>query len=91
MFVDDFLIEYTNLERKFHQPVKFKGNPILKPETKIEMNEGYCPVAAPFSDGVFYDPNDNLFKMWYMAGWFDGTALATSADGIHWDRPQSQM
>lgn len=87
LFVDDFLIEYTNLKRKFHQPVKYEGNPILRPETKVEMNEGYCPMAAPFSDGCFYDPKDNLFKMWYMAGWFDGTALATSKDGIHWNRP----
>lgn len=88
LFVDDFLIEYTNLKRNFHQPTKFEGNPILKPETKYEMNEGYCPIAAPFSDGCFYDPVDNLFKMWYMAGWFDGTALATSSDGINWERPK---
>lgn len=88
LFVDDFLIEYTNLKRKFHQPVKYDRNPILKPETNVEMDEGYCPMAAPFSDGCFYDPQDNLFKMWYMAGWFDGTALATSSDGIHWDRPK---
>jgi hypothetical protein len=87
LFVDDFLVEYTNLKRKFHQPIKSRSNPLLKPETKVEMNEGYCPMAAPFSDGCFYDPKDDLFKMWYMAGWFDGTALATSRDGIHWDRP----
>lgn len=88
LFVDDFLIEFTDLQRKFHQPVKYIGNPLLKPETKVEMNEGYCPMAAPFSDGCFYDPNDKLFKAWYMAGWFDGTALATSKNGIHWERPK---
>ena len=86
--MDDFLIEYTTLKRRFHKPAKFKENPVLRPETKIEMNEGYCPMAAPFSDGVFYDSKDNLFKMWYMAGWFDGTGLATSTDGIHWERPK---
>ncbi len=88
MFVDDFLIEYTQLKREFHQPVKHEANPLLKPETEVEMNQGYCPMAAPFSDGCFYDPEDRLFKMWYMAGWFDGTALATSSDGIHWERPK---
>ncbi|GAC1528884.1 MAG: hypothetical protein NVS3B15_06930 [Sediminibacterium sp.] len=87
LFVDEFLIEYTNLKRKFHQPVKHTSNPLLKPETKTEMNDGFCPMAAPFSDGCFYDPGDKLFKLWYMAGWFDGTALATSSDGIHWERP----
>ena len=88
LFVDDFLVEYTDLERTFHQPVKHEANPLLKPETAEEMNGGLCPTAAPFSDGCFYDPQDQLFKMWYMAGWFRGTALATSADGIHWERPQ---
>ena len=87
LFVDGFLIEYTNLKRVFHQPVKHVVNPLLKPETEVEINQGYCPMAAPFSDGCFYDPEDKLFKLWYMAGWFDGTALATSTDGIHWERP----
>ncbi|MEI8225576.1 MAG: glycosyl hydrolase family 32 [Bacteroidota bacterium] len=88
LFVDNFLIEYTNLKREFHQPVKYEGNPVLKPETKVEMNQGFCPMAAPFSDGCFYDPKDKLFKLWYMAGWFDGTALVTSSDGINWERPK---
>lgn len=87
LFVDDFLIEYTDLQRRFHQPTDHSRNPLLQPETAIEMNQGICPVAAPFSDGVFYDPHDRLFKLWYMAGWFDGTAMATSTDGIHWQRP----
>ena len=29
-------------------------------------------MAAPFSDGVFYDGEEGLYKMWYHAGWFDG-------------------
>lgn len=87
LLVDDFLIERTTLQRVFHQPQKFAGNPILKPETPLELNEGICPTAAPFSDGVFFDPRDQLFKMWYMAGWFDTAALATSKDGIAWQRP----
>ena len=87
LFVDDFLIAYTDLERRFHQPEKHEANPILTPETEVELNHGFCPTAAPFSDGCFYDPKDKLFKLYYMAGWFDGVALATSKDGIHWERP----
>jgi hypothetical protein len=87
LFIDEFLIEYTDLKREFHQPVKYEGNPILAPKTAIEMNQGYCPTAVPFSDGCFYDPDEKLFKLWYMAGWMDGTALATSSDGLHWERP----
>lgn len=88
LFVDDFLVESTTLEREFHKAVKYAGNPVLKPETELEMNGGHSPVACPFSDGVFYDPGAELFKMWYHAGWFDGTAYATSEDGIHWTRPK---
>ncbi len=51
------------------------------------MDDGYCPMAAPFNDGICYDPEDGLYKLWYMPGWFHGTALATSEDGIHWTRP----
>ena len=87
LFVDDFLIERSTLTRVFHAPTKHEGNPVLKPETALEMNGGECPVACPFSGGVFHDPRDGRFKMWYHAGWFDGTALATSQDGIHWQRP----
>ena len=89
LFVDDFLIEKTDLKREFYQPVKFKGNPILSPKTAEEMGRGFCPMAAPFSDGCFYDAEDKLFKLWYQAGWSDDkTALAFSADGIHWERPK---
>ncbi|MGI8992257.1 MAG: glycosyl hydrolase family 32 [Bryobacteraceae bacterium] len=87
LFVDDFLIAETSLKRAFHKPRIHEGSPVLKPETPLEMNDGYCPVACPFQDGIFYDPKDRLFKIWYHAGWFDGTAYAYSEDGIRWTRP----
>ena len=89
LFVDNFLIEETTMTRIFHQPEKHPGNPLLSPQQSWEMNKGYCPMAAPFSDGIFFDAKDQLFKMWYMAGWYDNkTALATSPDGINWTRPK---
>ena len=88
LFVDDYLIEKTTLRRRFHQPVKYAGNPVLKPETELELNQGFCPSASPFSDGCFYDPNDKLFKLWYHAGFMDGVALAVSDDGLQWRRPE---
>jgi hypothetical protein len=87
LFVDDFLIQKTNLRRRFHYPEKYAGNPVLRPETSLELNNGARPCAAVFNDGVWFDAQDRLFKMWYHAGWFDGTALATSRDGLNWDRP----
>ncbi len=88
LFVDDFLILDSTLKRSFHTARLHPQNPVLKPETALEVNGGLRPVACPFNDGVFYDPEDKLFKMWYHAGWFDGIAYATSQDGILWTRPQ---
>lgn len=96
LFVDDFLIEKTTMQRRFHRPMVRSESPVLKPETTLELNQtemarrsiyGPSPVAAPFQDGVFYDPLDQTYKMFYMAGWFDGTALALSRDGLRWERP----
>lgn len=86
LFVDDFLIETTTLTREFHQPVKHPGNPILTPETELE-NAGGLPLAGPKSGGIWWDPQDRIFKMWYEAGWLGASAYATSTDGIHWQRP----
>ena len=88
LFVDDFLIESTNLTRIFLKPHLHPASPILEPATAEELDAGNCPMAAPFNDGICYDDSDHLFKLWYMPGWFHSTALATSTDGIHWQRPE---
>ncbi len=87
LFVDDFLIASTSLTRVFGEAKIHEASPVLSPETDDEMDNGYCPMAAPFNDGAWYDPEDGLFKLWYMPGWFHSTALAISRDGIHWERP----
>lgn len=86
LFVDDFLIEESWLETRYH-PARFsEDSPILRPQTPLEMNRGIAPVAAPFTDGCWYDPQDGLYRLYYHAGWFDGTALAVSTDGRHFVR-----
>jgi hypothetical protein len=95
LFVDDFLIEETSLERVFHRPDYHPANPILRPTTRWEKYDEYAertktrsnPAAMPFSDGVFYDPRDRLFKMWYMGGYSQNTCIALSHDGITWEKP----
>ena len=95
LFVDDFLIEQSSLYREFHAATYHSGNPILSPERDWERQDPHSKLtgnppnhaAMPFSDGVFYDPHDRLFKMWYMAGYQNLTALATSTDGLKWERP----
>ena len=88
LFVDDYLIAQTTLHRTFHKPRIHSASPVLKPETPLEMNNGVMPAAAPFSDGVWYDPADRLYKMWYIAGYDDGFGYAISEDGIEWRRPK---
>src|SRR5438105_9192746 len=73
LFVDDFLIERTTLTRTHHRPTYHARNPVLT-------------GGMVFSDGVFYDPQDRLFKMWYLTK--GGTAYATSKDGLAWDKPE---
>lgn len=86
LFFDDFLIEQTTLKRTFHKAKYYSDNPILKPDKPWEQ-EGENPTAMVFSDGVWYDSQDHLFKMWYMGGYVHSTCYAISEDGIHWEKP----
>src|SRR6516225_7045914 len=73
LFVDDFLIERTTLTRTHHRPEYHAKNPVLT-------------GGMVFSDGVWYDPRDRVFKMWYMTK--GGTAYAVSKDGLSWNKPR---
>ena len=87
LFVDDFLIEKNELERVFHKPTKYVGNPVLKPETELELRPGLDSAALPKGGGLWWDPEEKIFKLWYEAGWIGTVALATSKDGLTWERP----
>lgn len=87
LFVDDFLVETSELKRVFHMPLKYTGNPILKPDTELEINAPNCAAAVPKSGGVWWDPSEKIFKMWYEAGWLHGICYATSSNGLNWERP----
>ncbi len=87
LLVDDFLIENTTLKRAYHKALKYDNNPVLKPETALEKGDEGLPVACPKDGGVWWDPADRVFKMWYEAAWIGSMAYATSVDGIHWERP----
>ena len=95
LFVDDFLIDESSLTRTFHRAQYHAASPVLVPSQDWERRDAYAQVtgtppsqaAMVFSDGVFFDPADRLFKMWYMGGYQQYTCLATSTDGIAWTRP----
>jgi len=89
LFVDDFLIERTSLTRVFHQAVPHPANPLLVPETDRET--GDVPFAMPFSDGVWFDPADGKFKLWYAANEMWCTCYAESEDGLAWTRPDLNL
>jgi hypothetical protein len=99
LLIDDFLIAETTLDRSFHQPVPYEGNPVLKPDQTWEGASASTALAMPFSDGVWYDGRDQHFKMWYLATAPAGvtsdppdggsvTCYATSNDGLHWTKPR---
>ena len=83
LFVDDYLIESTTLERECHQATLYPGNPVLAPDGPPD-DRG---IAMPFSDGVWYDPSEDRFKMWYYGGRRHTLSYAYSTDGKHWVRP----
>ncbi|HOX36634.1 MAG TPA: glycosyl hydrolase family 32 [Candidatus Brocadiia bacterium] len=82
LFVDDFLIEQTDLKRTFHAGTYHPAGPVLKPDRPWEKE-----TAMVFSDGVWFDPSDQLFKIWYMGGYCESTCYAYSEDGLKWEKP----
>lgn len=86
LFVDNFLIEETDLQQTYHEAEKYEDNPILSAETPSEIQGRACAILV--SGGVWYDMDEKLFKMWYNAGLVRGLAYATSTDGIHWERAE---
>lgn len=85
LFVDHFLIESTTLRRSFHPSEYYAGNPVLQPDRPWERS-GESARAMVFSDGVWFDPEDGLYKMWYMGP--NSTLYANSLDGVHWEKPK---
>ena len=81
----------SGIERIFHTPHYYFGNPILKADRAWEMNAAGDPYAAPFSGGVWYDELLGKFRMWYSAGGNKKygliTCYAESDDGRHWVKP----
>lgn len=88
LFVDDFVIESTTLKRMHHLATYHEASPVFGPDRPWEGSR-----AAVFSDGVWFDPQDQLFKAWYWTAARSqqplqyATCFATSRDGIRWEKP----
>lgn len=99
LFVDDFLIDATDMERVSHCATFYGGNPVLAPDKEWEYTFEKAPYAAPFSDGIWYDEQEGVFKMWYLAGAGSMhkhrqsfyTCYAESKDGKHWTKVEKDI
>ncbi len=85
LFVDMYDVDArVNVRRDFHRATKHP-QPVLRQEAPWEHHGG-------MTASVIFDDEEGLFKAWYMAGHYgEGVGhvqcLATSTDGIHWERP----
>ena len=87
IFVDFADVEFReNITRVFHQAEKYGSRPVLEQQAPWEQNGG-------MTASVIYDEEEQIFKAWYMAGFYAPgeehvQCLALSEDGIHWERPE---
>lgn len=85
LFVDDYIIaEMRGVKRVIHKAKRHPANPLLVPEHPWEGVDLYVYGS------VLYVENEKLFKMWYTSWGVNGMwgCYATSADGIHWKKPE---
>jgi len=86
LFFDDYIVEsMENVKRVINQPVKYAGNPVLKPDEPWEKGLAYA------TGNIIHDEDEGIYKMWYQVVNYDWSesmmAYATSRDGIHWEKP----
>ncbi len=82
LFIDDHVIAArTDVDLTLHEPTKYSGSPVLRPERPWEK-------GVALYGTVMYDEQEGLFKAWYR-GMEDTcyVCYATSEDGIRWDKP----
>ncbi|HEY5314627.1 MAG TPA: hypothetical protein VIK18_18990, partial [Pirellulales bacterium] len=87
LFIDQVLVRSAErISFSLHPGTKHPANPLLRADKPWE---GW---RLSIYGSVLYDPDEQLFKMWYLG---DETAsfpnfatyYATSRDGIHWEKP----
>lgn len=84
LFVDDLLVaSKSGVMRRAHACEKL-SSPVLEPEMAWER-EGDDQRVYLYGT-VLRDAQTGQFRMWYNR--LDAVLYATSADGLHWDRPE---
>ncbi len=84
LFLDDFLVEQqVGLRRVLHQPEKDPGNPLIVADRPYES-----PFGPQLYGTVLRDELTGEFRMWYQAQRGKYVTLATSTDGVVWEKPE---
>jgi hypothetical protein len=87
LFLDDYILgDLYRTTRVIHQPVKFAGNPVIRPDLPTDGQ------IIQTRSGPYWDEHEKIWKMWYIRYGHDGNGAgnagyAHSKDGIHWEKP----
>ena len=87
LFLDDFLLaDIAGLQRVTHSPVKYAGNPVIRPDIPTDG------VAIQTRDAPVWDEKEQVWKLWYIRFGDDGngaggSGYARSKDGVVWEKP----
>ncbi|MCD6322382.1 MAG: hypothetical protein J7L77_05090 [Clostridiales bacterium] len=88
MFFDDWPLEYSKgFIRKQGKPVRYAGNPVLKPELPHEGDR------VSLYGTILHDEEMSIYKMWYPAFSVEPETVANlcyaeSTDGYNWVKPE---
>jgi hypothetical protein len=91
LFLDDYMTGgIYRVTRKVHQPIK--GAIVLRAdrpwETTIVRRGSTVPSEiVEFYNPPVWDPDEKVYKMWYIIGDAAATGFARSRDGVHWEKP----
>jgi len=87
LFLDDFILgDVYRVKRVIHQPVKYKDNPVIRPDRPTDGRTIELRTAPS------WDEREGVWKLWYF-GTDDGqegsggSGYARSMDGVHWEKP----
>ncbi len=102
LFLDDFIVgETNNVRRRFHRPIRYHANPIIKADQPWEQGGTGVDITG---GTVLFDEGEQTFKMWYRTNQaiFEMTAdghireapgsayvvcYAVSSNGENWSKP----
>ena len=94
LFVDDLLLaEASRISKFVFRPEKYSKNPVVVADKPWELeNPDTLQGVQLDAQSSMYDPDDRLFKMWYLPrGWRSGYhawCYAVSSDGVTWEKPE---